>query len=300
MKHFALVLALALTLVGCEDALKASPGRLNVVATTGMVADLARRVGGEHVQVTALMGPGVDPHLFKAVRGDLKRLREADLVLYNGKMLEGKMTDVLVKLASKKPVVAVTEAIPDSKLLDGEAGHYDPHVWFDVALWSNGCAIVADALGKADPEHAGDYRRAAKEYEKELLALHAEIGRTLRAIPEQRRVLITSHDAFRYFGRAYDLEVIGLQGISTVAEAGVKDISDMADLIVKRGIKAIFVESSVNPKAIEKVKFAVEAKGGSVAIGGELHSDAMGDDPPDDTYVGMVRTNVSKITKALK
>ncbi|MHC4959698.1 MAG: metal ABC transporter solute-binding protein, Zn/Mn family [Planctomycetota bacterium] len=294
---FTLLLALA----ACDKTPGArTDGRVNVVATTGMVADLARRVGGPHVAVTALMGPGVDPHLFKAVRGDLKRLRGADLVLYNGKMLEGKLSDVLVKLASKKPVVAVTESIPDSKLLEGDAGHYDPHVWFDVALWANGCAIVADALADVDPSHADEYRAAAKEYEKELLALHDEVARGLAAIPKQRRVLITSHDAFRYFGRAYDLEVIGLQGISTVAEAGVKDISMMADLIVTRGIKAVFVESSVNPKAIEKVKFAVEAKGGTVTIGGELYSDAMGDEPPDDTYVGMVRTNVRKITKALK
>jgi manganese/zinc/iron transport system substrate-binding protein len=277
-------------------------GKLRVVATTGMVADLAREVGGEHVVVEALMGAGVDPHLYKASAGDRERLRAADLVLYNGKGLEGKMGDVLVKLARAQPVVAVTDVIPDERLLEPEEleGHYDPHVWFDVALWAECARPVADELARLDPLHRADYEARAERYAALLRGLHEEVRAALAAVPRERRVLITSHDAFRYFGRAYDLEVRGLQGISTVADAGVKDVQQMVDLIVGRGIKAIFVESSVSPKAIEAVQAHVRERGHEVAIGGTLYSDAMGDAPPEDTYVGMVRANVRTVVSALR
>jgi len=288
---------------GCSNDADGAPrGKVGVVATTGMVADLARVVGGEHVHVQALMGPGIDPHLFKASAGDLDRLRGADLVLYNGLLLEGKMTDILVKLARRKPVVAVTENLPEARLLELEEleGHYDPHVWFDVALWAETVPVVAKALSEADPSNAPAYEANAAEYKKRLLGLHEEVKREIAAVPKERRVLITSHDAFRYLGRAYDLEVRGLQGISTVVEAGVKDVRDLAETIVKRGIKAVFVETSVSPRAIKAVQRAVEEKGGEVAIGGELFSDAMGDHAPANTYVGMVRHNVSTLVKALQ
>jgi len=267
-----------------------------------MVADLARRVGGERVEVTALMGPGIDPHLYKASARDLDRLRAADLVLYNGKGLEGKMTDVFVRLARRKAVVAVTDAIAEARLLEPEQleGHYDPHVWFDVSLWAETVEAVAAALAEVDPAHADEYRTRAAAYADELRALHDEVGQALATIPRARRVLITSHDAFRYFGRAYDLEVRGLQGISTVSAPGVKDVEQMAQLIVDRGIKAIFVETSVSPKATEAVREWVAQRGREVAIGGTLYSDAMGDTPPEDTYVGMVRANVGKIVEALR
>jgi manganese/zinc/iron transport system substrate-binding protein len=212
------------------------------------------------------------------------------------------MTDIFTSLARKKPVFAATESIPDERLLSPPEleGHFDPHVWFDVALWSETLAVVAQALGEVDPPHADEYRARAAAYHAELLLLHEEVKAAIATIPKERRVLITSHDAFRYFGRAYDLDVRGLQGISTVADAGVKDVQEMVDLIVRRGIKAIFVESSVSPKAIEAVQAHVRQKGHEVSIGGTLYSDAMGDVPPEDTYVGMVRANVRTIVSALR
>ena len=280
----------------------ADDGRIHVVATTGMVADLARVVGGDGVRVTALMGPGIDPHLYRATAGDISRLRNADLILYNGKGLEGKMGDIFVKLARKQPVYAVTEGIAHDRLLEPEElkGHYDPHVWFDVSLWSDTTHIVAAALAEVDPANKAAYAERAKVYRKELAQLHGDVARDLATIDRKRRVLITSHDAFRYFGRAYDMEVRGLQGISTVSDVGIKDIRKMADVIVARGIKAIFVESSVSPKAIEAVQRAALSRGHDVVIGGTLYSDAMGDTPPEDTYVGMVRANVRTLVGALK
>jgi manganese/zinc/iron transport system substrate-binding protein len=296
------VLVLAGLAPACAPSDGAHPGKVGIVATTGMVADLARRVGGDRVDVTALMGPGVDPHLYKASALDLDRLRAADVVLYSGKGLEGKMTDVLVRLARRKAVVAVTDGIDDARLLEPAEleGHYDPHVWFDVSLWAETTPVVANALAAADPAHAAGYRARAAAYADELRALHDEVKRDLATIPRARRVLITSHDAFRYFGRAYDLEVRGLQGISTVSAPGVKDVEQMAQLIVDRGIKAIFVETSVPPKAIEAVREWVGRRGHEVAIGGTLYSDAMGDAPPEDTYPGMVRANVKRIVEALR
>ena len=297
-----LLICLAIGLAACGESESATnpTGKVRILATTGMVADLAKVVGGEHVEVEALMGPGVDPHLYAASAGDIRRLRRADVVLYNGKMLEGKMGDILVKLARSKAVFAVTDAIPDDELLEGGTGHYDPHVWFDVALWSQGCAVVAEALGSVDAKHKADFDANARAYVERLQKLHQEVKQALAAIPKARRVLITSHDAFRYFGRAYDIEVLGLQGISTVSAAGIKDIQVMAELIVKRGIKAIFVETSVNDRAIKAVQRAARANGHEVGIGGTLFSDAMGGTPPEDTYVGMVRSNVKKIVRALK
>jgi manganese/zinc/iron transport system substrate-binding protein len=296
-------LLLLFALAACErHADGAHAGKVRVVATTGMVADLARAVGGDRVDVDALMGPGVDPHLYTASAGDLDRLRGADLILYNGRQLEGKMTDIFISLARKRPVVAVTDRIPDGKLLEPPelAGHFDPHVWFDVSLWAETPQVVADALAELDPPHAEDYRARAARYREELLALHAEVKEALATIPKERRVLITSHDAFRYFGRAYDVEVRGLQGVSTALDAGVKDVQEMVDLICTRRIRAIFVETSVSPAAIEAVRKWVEERGHEVRIGGRLYSDAMGDRPPEDTYPGMVRKNVSMIVEALR
>jgi len=300
--RIAAVLVAAALAAGCNNADGARSGKINVVATTGMVADLARVIGGEQVDVTALMGPGVDPHIYKASARDLDRLRAAQLILYNGRHLEGRMGDVLIKVARKKPVVAVTEAIPDEKLLEPPEldGHYDPHVWFDVSLWAETTTVVAAALAELDPAHAALYHERARVYKTQLLDLHADVKRELATIPRKRRVLLTSHDAFRYFGRAYDLEVRGVQGISTVDAPGVKDIQEMADLIGQRGIKAIFVESSVPRKAIEAVQIWVRRKGHDVVIGGTLFSDAMGDKPPTDTYVGMVRANVRTVVDALR
>jgi manganese/zinc/iron transport system substrate-binding protein len=292
----ALVIAL---LAACAPKEEDDGGRLRVVATTGMVADLAKVVGGDHVHVNALMGPGVDPHLYQATPSDLTKLRRARLILYNGKGLEGKMASVFAKLAKSRKVIAVTEEIEDTEML-GDHEHWDPHVWFDVALWSRGAVVVGEALAEIDPENAEEYRASALRYAIRLRLLDESVTTKIESVPEERRVLITSHDAFRYFGRAYGLEVRGLQGISTASSAGVKDVEQMVDLIVSRRIKAVFVESSVSPKAIEAVRDGVLARGHHVAIGGELFSDAMGDHAPVDTYVGMIEHNVKTLVDALK
>ncbi len=301
MKFLSILLVAALAACA-PDARGARTGKVRVAATTGMVADLAKRVGGDRVEVDALMGPGVDPHLFSASPSDLARLRAADLVLYSGRGLEGKMGDIFTSLARKKPVFAVTERIADDRLLSPPElhGHFDPHVWFDVALWSAALPVVAEALSEVDPAHADEYRTRADAYKEELLKLHEEVKAALATVPKERRVLITSHDAFRYFGRAYDLEVRGLQGVSTVQDAGVRDVQDLATLIAERKIKAIFVETSVSEASIRAVQHAAKDKGQDVAIGGRLFSDAMGDKPPEDTYPGMVRSNVKTIVEALR
>ncbi|MFI5401487.1 MAG: metal ABC transporter solute-binding protein, Zn/Mn family [Planctomycetota bacterium] len=299
----ALALLLVALLAACApDARGARTGKLRVTATTGMVADLARRVGGDRVEVDAIMGPGVDPHLFSASPSDLERLRAADLVLYSGRHLEGKMGEIFTSLARKKPVFAVTEEIPEERLLCPPElqGQYDPHIWFDVSLWAESLPLVAKALGETDPPNAAEYRQRAEAYRAELMKLHDEVKAALATVPKERRVLITSHDAFRYFGRAYDLEVRGLQGVSTVQDAGVRDVQDLATLIAERKIKAIFIETSVSEAAIRAVQHAAKDKGQDVKIGGKLFSDAMGDKPPEDTYPGMVRANVKTIVEALR
>ena len=277
-------------------------GRLRVVATTGMIGDIAARLGGEAVQVTTLMGPGVDPHLYKASESDVRTLAEADLVLYNGLHLEGKMGDVLVKLARTRPVLAVTEDLPREGLREPPefAGQYDPHVWFDVSLWVKTIAPVERELARLDPGHAEGYARRRAELETELTALDAWVAERIATIPERQRVLVTAHDAFGYFGRRYGMKVVGLQGISTLAEAGLADMERVVREILDARVPAIFVESSVPRKSIEAVQAAVAARGFPVAIGGQLYSDALGAaGSPAGTYAGMVRANVDTIVAAL-
>lgn len=289
---------------GCSGGSTAQDdGRLDVVATTGQVADLVRNVGGDRVHVTALMGPGVDPHLYKASAGDVERLRGADAIFYSGLHLEAKLSDVLAQLGSRKPTLAVAESLPPDELLSPPefSGAHDPHVWFDVQLWRGTIAPVVAALAALDPAHAGEYRTRGDAYARELDALHAWARDTFATIPESQRVLVTAHDAFNYLGRAYGLEVRGLQGISTATEAGTADVQDLAAYIATRRIPAIFVETSVSPRAIEAVREAVRAHGYDVRIGGAVYSDALGDpDSPTGTYIGMVRHNVATITSALR
>lgn len=274
---------------------------IRVCATTGMVADLARNVGGRHVNVTHLMGEGVDPHLYKASPGDVAQLSAADLIFYSGLHLEGKMGDLFVRMARRKPTFAVSEYIPEDVVLETESGAHDPHVWFDVSLWAQAANVVRDALTAFDPTHAADYRENAERYGAKLEKLHREAKQTLSTIPKDRRVLVTAHDAFRYFGRAYDVEVRGIQGISTESEAGVREINELVKFIADRKIKAVFVESSVSEDNIRALVEGCRAKGHDVSIGGQLFSDAMGrDGTPEGTYIGMVRHNVNTITHALK
>lgn len=301
----AAALALVLAVAGCgaKSQTPARTGPLKVTTTIGMIADITREVGGDRVAVTALMGPGVDPHLYKASEGDLRRLDEAGLILFNGLHLEGKMGDLLVRMARTRPTVAVTEVFPESLLREPPEmqGQYDPHVWFDVSLWRRAVERVRDALAETDPAGRAIYEARATAYLDTLDALHAWCAAEIATIPRGRRVLVTAHDAFGYFGRAYDIEVVGLQGISTVAEFGLADVRRLVDLVAGRGVKAVFVESSVPRRSIDAVAEGCRARGHAVEVGGTLYSDAMGAaGSPEGTYVGMVRANVRAIVGALR
>ena len=278
------------------------PYPIRAIATVGMVADLVRNAGGEHVAVTQIMGSGVDPHLYKATRDDVQTIMDGHIVFYSGLMLEGKMVDSLIRISRRKPVYAVTEQIDEGHLLEPDdfQGHYDPHVWMDVEAWSNCVDAVAEALGRFDPEHEEDYRANGKTYRAKLAGLHRYGRKAIDSIPEASRVLITSHDAFNYFGRAYGLDVRGVQGISTESEAGLQQINRLVDLLVAKKIRAVFVESSVPRKNIEALVDGAEARGHDVTIGGELFSDAMGEDGTyEGTYEGMLDHNITLVTRAL-
>lgn len=254
---------------------QATVTKLRAIATTTMATDLVKTLGGEQVEVTGLMGSSVDPHLYKPTPADIRALRDADIIFYNGLHLEGRMTDILVKLArSGRPVYALSESVDESRLLSPEdfEGAHDPHIWLDAELWSQCADTVAEALSKQDPEHAATYRARAEKWKAELAQLHRWAREQIQTIPAERRVLVTSHDAFNYFGRAYGLEVIGVQGLSTVSEAGLADMVRVSDLIKSRSIPAIFVETSVSPAAIQRISHDSGAR-----IGGELFSDAMGE-----------------------
>lgn len=295
---------------GCEPSTGQQSGKdfsdqtINVVATTSMVADLVGIVGGDRVEVTGLMGPGIDPHLYKASEGDVARMAGADVIFYNGLHLEGKMTEVFEQMAQRHiPTVAVAQgSVPDSLLLDSSVytGNYDPHVWFDVSLWQRVAQYVAQELAEMDPTHAAGYQARADAYLVELTELEAYVKGQAMRVDEQQRVVVTSHDAFGYFGRAYGFEVRGLQGISTATEAGTADVQDLAEMVASRRIPAMFVESSVSPRGIEAVREAVRARNFEVAIGGTLYGDALGNPgTPEGTYLGMVRHNIDTIVEAL-
>lgn len=276
--------------------------QLNVVTTIGMLADVAGNVGGEHVSVTALMGPGVDPHLYRASAQDVPTLQNADLILYSGYSLEGQLGDVLERFSRQKPTVAVAERSVAADLILTADNQYgvDPHVWMDVGLWSRTVDTIRDVLSEHDPENASAFNANADTYREQLLALDSWISEAISSIPTEQRVIVTAHDAFSYFGFAYGIDVFGIQGISTDTEAAVADIRDTVSLIVERNVPALFVESTINPRTVQSVREAVERRGHSVRIGGELYSDAMGPaGTPDGTYIGMLRHNASAITKAL-
>ncbi|MCB2197793.1 zinc ABC transporter substrate-binding protein [bacterium] len=300
---FAALLALVF-LVGCGSAEKKDSDKLSIVTTVGMIADAAAIIGGEHVEVTGLMGPGVDPHLYKASEGDVARMAGADIILYGGLHLEGKMGEVFERMQTRIPTVAVGESIPVERRLRvaGKKGNvqYDPHIWFDVSLWMLVTDRIAETLAEQDSANAAYYQANAAAYRDSLQVLHDWVLERTALVPEDKRVLITAHDAFTYFSRAYGFEVRGLQGISTATEAGTGDVIKFADFIAKQQIPAIFVESSVPPRTIEAVQAAVRSRGFDVQIGGELFSDAMGNTgTPEGHYLGMVRHNVNTIVDAL-
>jgi manganese/zinc/iron transport system substrate-binding protein len=287
-----------------DSAASIDDGTLHVTTTTGMVGDLVANIGGEYVTVTALMGPGVDPHLYKPSAGDVERLSDADVIFYNGLHLEGRMVDIFESLAQGgKPTYPVAELIPEDRLrkpVEFE-GNYDPHIWFDVTLWKYAAQAVADHLAAEDPDHAEAFMTNRDSYLARLDQLDRYIREQVATIPETSRVLVTAHDAFGYFGRQYGLEVFGLQGTSTASEASANDVQELAQLISGRQVKAIFVESSVPLATIEAVQAACKASGWDVSIGGQLFSDAMGKSgTPEGTYIGMVRHNIDAIVRALR
>lgn len=297
------LLGLLLLVAGCGKRELSPSGKLNIVTTVGMVTDIVERVAGDDAVVIPLMGPGVDPHLYKASYRDVSKLDQADIVFYSGLHLEGKMTTILEKMARQKAVVAVAEAIPDSLRRSPPQfkGHYDPHVWMDPSLWAYTLIPITAELSQARPEHAALYQARAESLAVEFANLHEWARLELATIPIERRVLITAHDAFGYFGQAFDVKVEGLQGISTATEFGLADVTRLVDLISHRGIKAVFVESSVPRKPLEAVIAGCRARGHNVVIGGELYSDAMGEPGTDDgTYFGMIRHNVTTIVEALR
>ncbi len=297
------LLALSLLVYACNNTPNTAGTKPKVVATTGMLYDAVINIAGDKVDAQPIMGSGVDPHLYKATQGDLRKLQSADLIIYNGLLLEGKMAEILEKQARIKSVVAAAEAIDKSQLLGSELyeNAYDPHVWFDVKLWQIAVNAVAEGLIKLDAENAALYRENTRRYVNTLDSLHMAVGKKLQEIPATQKILITAHDAFGYFGRAYDLEVKGLQGISTLSDFGLRDIADLIDLIIERNIKAIFVETSVSPQAVNAVVDGCRAKGHQVEIGGSLFSDAMGSFGTfEGTYIGMVSHNANTISDALK
>lgn len=275
-----------------------------VAATVGMVADIVANVAGDKAKVTGIIGSSVDPHLFKPTSSDIKQLMAADAVFYSGLLLEGKMSDVLVKVAGSRPVFAVTELLDEQYHLKDPSApdHPDPHVWMDVAAWMKAVEVVRESLGsdRLDPANREYYRRNAEAYLKEMAELDAYAKKSFATIPEKSRVLITAHDAFNYMGRAYKLKVEGIQGLSTESEAGLTRINQLVDLIVANDIQAVFVESSVSDKNVKALVEGAKSRGRQVRIGGELFSDAMGKPGTyEGTYLGMIDHNITTITRAL-
>lgn len=278
--------------------------KVRVTTTTNFITDTVRELGGDRVEVTGLMGAGVDPHLYKASAGDVGQLRDADLIVYGGLNLEGKMADLLDELAERQTTVAITKDIPRARLLappQGTAFDHDPHVWFDVGLWRIAARTAAAALKAKDPAHAAVYDANLARYLEQLSVVDVEVRAQIASIPRARRVLVTSHDAFGYFARRYDVDVVAIQGISTVTEATTASVRRVAEVIATRRVKAAFIESSVPRQTIDAVLAAARRRGADVRIGGSLFSDAAGDaGTPEGTYVGMLRANAETITKGLR
>ncbi|MBK8915872.1 MAG: zinc ABC transporter substrate-binding protein [Phycisphaerales bacterium] len=297
------ILAAVLTCTGGSTASADEARKLNVVTTVGMVTDIVRVVAGEHAEVVGIIGEGVDPHLYRASRNDVAKLQDADVIFYSGLLLEGRMSDTLVRMArGGRKVFAVTEGIDAKRLIEPEGadGHPDPHVWMDVSLWSRAVETVAEALSSCDEANAAAYRANASRYRGELAELDSYVKKVIASIPTRQRVLVTAHDAFGYFGRAYGIEVRGIQGISTESEAGVADINRLVAFLVERDISAVFVESSVAEKNVRALVEGAAARGRTVRIGGTLLSDAMGASGTyEGTYIGMIDHNATLIARAL-
>ena len=275
---------------------------LKIVTTTSMLSDAVKNITKEHANIEPLMGPGVDPHLYKAAHSDLEKLSSADIIIYNGLHLEGKMTDILKKLSRNKLVINASTPLPDSILRFPDSPETpDPHIWFSIPIWRKSIKHISESIIKVIPKHKSELSLNTSIYLGKLNALDSKVRNEINTIPNKQKLLITAHDAFGYFGDEYKIEVMGLQGLSTVSQAGLKDIEHLVDLIIKRGIKAIFVESSISKKQLEVVIESCNEQGHNLTIGGTLYSDAMGPpNTPEGTYIGMVSRNVKTIVEALK
>jgi len=301
-KHILTIFAFA-TFLCCKND-QNNNGRLNVVTTTTLLTDLLTNIGGDAINIQGLMGSGVDPHLYKASEGDVMKLANADLIFYGGLHLEGKLVEVFEKMERQQiNTIAVADALDTNTLIGSDyfASNYDPHIWFDVRNWELITTFVVKKLSEANPKNKTLYEENGRIYMAKLKTLDADIKSTINTLPEEKRILVTAHDAFNYFGNAYKFEVVGLQGLSTATEAGVQDVQNLANLIIEKNIKAIFVESSVPKRTIEALQAAVNSKNHHVEIGGTLYSDALGNPGTmEGTYIGMFRYNVNTIVKALK
>ena len=298
-----IVLFLVISLWSCKNE-NPSNGKLNIVTTTTMITDLVKNIGGDKINLQGLMGSGVDPHLYKASEGDVTKLADADLIFYNGLHLEGKLVEVFEKMGSQKiKTIAISDALDESTLIGSEyfASNYDPHIWFDISYWKQATSFVVLKLSEAIPEEKTVFEANGKRYLEKLSALETKIKAIIETLPKDQRILVTAHDAFNYFGKAYDFEVVGLQGLSTATEAGVQDVQKLSAFIIEKKIKAIFIESSVPKRTIEALQEAVNSKNHDVVIGGTLYSDALGTTgTPEGTYIGMFEYNVNTIVNALK
>ncbi len=299
-----IVVILVLITIGCKTSEKKQNGKLNIVTTTTMITDLIKNIGGTKIEVNGLMGAGVDPHLYKASEGDVSKLFNADVVIYNGLHLEGKLEEVFEKMQHQnKKTIVISDVIDKKNLIGSElfASNYDPHIWFDITNWTKITSYVTNKLAEIDIKNASFYKENAKIYLEKLQELNKQVATKINELPQEKRILVTAHDAFNYFGRQHKFNVVGLQGLSTATEAGVQDVQKLAKFIIDNKVKAIFVESSVPKRTIEALQAAVKSKNQEVVIGGTLYSDALGSAGTiEGTYIGMYNANVNTIVNALK
>lgn len=299
-----ITLCLIVALASCNNKPKKGSGKLKVVTTTTMITDLVKNIGGDKIEVQGLMGSGVDPHLYKASEGDVSKLFNSDVIVYNGLHLEGKLEDVFEKMKHQnKKIIVAASAIDKSKLIQSEnfASSYDPHIWFNINNWIKMAQYVSDKLTELDPKNKEAYKENTISYLEKLKKLNSEISEKINELPTEKRILVTAHDAFNYFGKQHQFNVVGLQGLSTATEAGVKDVQRLAKFIIDSNIKAIFIETSIPKRTIEALQAAVKAQNHNVEIGGTLYSDALGEPETEEgTYIGMYKANVRTIVDALK
>ena len=301
MKRAIAILAVIVVL-GCKNN-KEDNGKLKVVVTTSMLTDLVKNIGADLIEIEGLMGPGVDPHLYKASEGDVSKLFNADVIFYNGLHLEGKLVAVFEKMEAQKTTVALGEFLAKDGLIGSDyfASNYDPHVWFNIQYFKEFSDKVTSVLSEKDPKNAASFTANNLAFQQELDLLHTAVVNTIATLAPEKRILVTAHDAFNYFGKAYGFKVVGLQGLSTATEAGVQDVQKLSEYIIANKVKAIFIESSVPRRTIEALEAAVLSKGHQVSIGGSLYSDALGDGGSvEGTYVGMFLYNVKTIVNALQ